>query len=82
MSAGNSDDKLTQGQWASYYSEVFRVVDEFAEIHFSGIPAGTAPWQNACLVCAVGEMSLVDLREQLQVIRKRYRQDSLAGHKA
>ena len=82
---GNSDDKLTQIQWASYVSEVDSAIKKaHANIHFSGFSEPGKPWQNAAWVIEyMGDMSLWivecgKLREKLTKIRKQYKQDSIA----
>ena len=82
---GNSDDKLSQIEWASYVKEVDSVIEgAHANIHFSGFSEGGKPWQNAAWVIEyMGDMSLWigefhELLENLVKIRKRYRQDSIA----
>jgi hypothetical protein len=74
---GNSDDKLTQGQWALYVIEVGGVLKEH-EIHFSGGAESSAPWQNYCWVVNIKDDAMDGMFERLQGLRMRYNQDSIA----
>lgn len=77
---GNSDDKLTQREWALYVAHVQGLVDEWAEeVHFSGVSFGGAPWQNACWVFVVDDGASLDaLRMVFGVAASWHRQDSIA----
>ena len=76
---GNSDNKLTQGEWANFVAEVAQVISEFTfRIHFSGGSDWDAPWQNACWVCEVHDDKVARLKEWLGVRRRNYRQESVA----
>ena len=76
---GNSDDKLTQQEWASYVQHIrSALMDGSIETHFFASSEGSHPWQNACWVVAVRETEVEDLLTQLTDIRKRYKQESVA----
>lgn len=78
---GNSDDKLSQGQWADYSQKVANSIGAYAEeIHFSGFSVGDAPWQNAAWVIVIDNEYLQEerLRNELTIFRKEFKQDSIA----
>ena len=75
---GNSDDKLTQKQWAAFVLEVRDLVEQSTQIHFWGASVNYEPWQNLCCVCDPGSHNLEFVLERLTIIRKRYQQDSVA----
>ena len=81
---GNSDDKLTQKEWATFCSRVNDAVVEFAQdTHFSGYSQGSQPWQNACWVCSVLDETSEGFKARLVEIRASHNQDSIAwteGH--
>ena len=80
---GNSDNKLSQAEWAEFYAHVDDAVNEHAKsVQFSGASNGAAPWQNACWV-AVIDGGDPDINHRLAVLAQNYRQDSIAvvpGH--
>lgn len=86
ISIGNSDDKLTQREWASYIGDMRDALKEFEEagllvIHGEWFSAPDSPWQNAnwCVeASAMVYQHLSGLRTRLTQIRKRHRQDSIA----
>lgn len=76
---GNSDDLLTQSEWAKYYAEVQRAVRGNAStLYFSGGSAISDPWQNAAFVFECEEKIVTRLRNELSLIRQGYQQDSIA----
>ena len=76
---GNSDDKLSQRQWAEFVGSVNTAISQCCEhVHFSGSPAGTAPWQNAAWVVEVPDHSIPGLKRAVTAIRQSYSQDSAA----
>lgn len=86
IAIGNSDDKLTQLEWSQFLNEVDRAVTNMAnlqgtQVHGRWHSLATEPWQNACWCVSIDE-SLVDrirdFRTRLNLIRGRYRQDSIA----
>lgn len=74
---GNTDDKLSQVQWANFVGEVNFLTRKF-DTHFGAASAGDARWQNYCLVCAVPLEQLEKLKTELTAIRRRYEQESAA----
>jgi len=78
---GNSDNKLSQNEWAHFAAAVKDIVAENVHmIHFQGGSDWDAPWQNACWVCeAMPETSFMDrLLKRLAVCRKAFHQNSVA----
>lgn len=80
IQAGNTDNKLTQQQWAEYVSALDKVITEWAdEVHFMGGPANWMPWQNVCWVVNVdAEERVGDLRMAVIMVREHFKQDGIA----
>ncbi len=72
---GNSDNKLTQKEWAEFVSDLTYLLHPFT-CHFSGGANCAAPWQNYCWVIEM--QSLDGLRNDLAQLAKDYGQDSIA----
>lgn len=76
---GNSDNKLTQSEWAHFVAEVRTSVEANANaVHFHGFSPGDAPWQNAAWIVEANASAWVDIVADLRRIRESYRQDSVA----
>ena len=75
---GNSDDKLTQKEWSSFYWEIASAVLAAGGVHFAGTSPSFEPWQNACWVVVVDDSKVAALREQVVTIRTKFRQESVA----
>ena len=78
---GNSDNKLTQGEWAQFAAMVKdAVAANVRQIHFQGGSDWDAPWQNACWVCEAmpDDAYLESLQKRLTECRKCFTQDSVA----
>lgn len=76
---GNTDNKLTQKQWADFCNEVYESISLLAtEIHFSAPSVGWADWQNAALIFTIRDSFIGSLKAHLAYIRKSYLQDSVA----
>ncbi len=81
LQIGNTDNKLTQQEWASFFLETEKAIRARAsvELHFSGAPPATSQWQNACFVFASeSPIALSTLRSDIKILREKYRQDSVA----
>jgi hypothetical protein len=75
---GNSDDKLTQREWAAYVSDVDGIMQYFEHArHFFGGSTTYARWQNVCWVCYVHEDHIEVLKQSLRECREKHRQDSV-----
>ena len=75
---GNSDDKLTQAQWATYCLAVSNLCDDHGTVHFAGGPPTQAQWQNFCVVVEVPWDKTELLASRLEELRGQYNQDSVA----
>lgn len=79
ISIGNSDDKLTQKQWSEFVMTVEKLLRRTrSQIHFSGGPSNSAPWQNWCWVVNLDGGNLEMLRLHLKDICSKYKQESIA----
>jgi hypothetical protein len=76
---GNTDNKLTQGEWA-HFAEYMRgaISENVYRVHFSGGSDWDAPWQNACWVCEVRENQIDPLTAAVKACREQWKQDSAA----
>lgn len=79
IQAGNSDNKLTQQQWARFVATLNKAVADHEQArHFFGGSITWAEWQNVCWVFEVELYEDLDyLRKQLTAIRKTFDQDSV-----
>ena len=76
---GNTDNKLTQSEWAEFCQELRGLIREHAsEIFFQGGSTWDAPLQNACWVCEVEPAHLEPLKAAIKPCRERFRQDAVA----
>lgn len=76
---GNTDDKLSQKQWAIFYAEVnHEVTQAKCQVHFAGPSPAQCPWQNACWVILIDGSEALTLRNALIPLRERFMQDSIA----
>lgn len=79
---GNSDDKLTQQEWASFIFQIENSIKScYATIHFFGTSPGHVAWQNACWVFELNETTYKwgdHLKKEIIKIRKHFKQDSVA----
>lgn len=76
---GNSDNKLTQAEWANFVTSVRRVVGTYAETtHFYAPSPGDSQWQNAAWVIECHKNMKSYLVRELKRIRAVYSQDSVA----
>ncbi|MEU8371196.1 hypothetical protein [Micromonospora tulbaghiae] len=79
ISIGNSDDKLTQNEWAHFVEDVRQALRNFALAqHGEWFSATDSPWQNAVWCAEVRDVMIADLRNRLAATAKAYRQDSIA----
>ncbi len=85
---GNSDDKLTQAEWAKFVRTVDGWIEScvdngMAAIHFRGFSVADAAWQNACWVIewrpgVVGPWTVEAFKKRLGNVAGKFRQDSIA----
>jgi hypothetical protein len=79
ISIGNSDDKLTQAEWAGFYRRTNLAIREFAQaIHGQWVSEPASPWQNACWCAVVDRQHIEGLKVELRKLAGEYRQDSVA----
>jgi hypothetical protein len=78
LQIGNSDGKLTQGQWAAFVQEIRGLLGCLlpGQLHFFGVSAGYEEWQNAAWVFNTDEGDWI--KDHVEVIRAKYHQDSAA----
>lgn len=74
---GNSDDKLTQLEWARFQRSVQAEMELRYPIRFAGTSLPNVTWQNACWVVEVGDDAL-HLKAVLAVLARDFKQDSIA----
>ncbi len=82
---GNSDNKLSQADWADYISNVNVLLQGEGKIHFVGYTGPTSERQSACwvlegsfIVGPQNNLALDRLRLGLSVLAAKYHQDSIA----
>ena len=76
---GNSDNKLSQLQWASFFNLVDEEVQRRAEkIHFSGTSLPNVGWQNAAWIFEIGAQNKEGLKKALVELCEIFSQDSIA----
>ncbi len=76
---GNSDDKLSQKEWAQFVEAVsYAVNGHTQDLHFNGFSPAQERWQNAAWVAVCDEAQALALGRELVIIRTRFRQDSVA----
>ena len=83
ISAGNSDDRLTQGEWASFVTGIRAILTVNCErIYGYWLSPPDSPWQNMCIAVQVPDEGAETLKAALTELRVKYRQDSLAWAEA
>jgi hypothetical protein len=78
---GNSDNKLSQAEWALFIDSLsYFLADLKVQIHFFGFSNPAAPRQNCCAVFEASDStaSAQDLRSGLAGLAKKFNQDSIA----
>jgi hypothetical protein len=79
VTIGNSDDRLTQADWADFYQYVDAAVDGIAaHIYGRWVSLPTARYQNACWALLLTADRREQLRRVLRRLARRYRQESIA----
>jgi hypothetical protein len=83
VTIGNSDDKLTQREWASFLLRVHLLLDHLAKVvHGSWYSGPGVEWQNACWCVEIPEERVDRARDGLRVLAREFRQDSIAWAEA
>lgn len=77
---GNSDDKLSQTDWAQFILDITLIVSRYRiHQHFNGFSAAESPWQNACWVIDIpDDRHLEMLHVEMGTIAQKYKQKSIA----
>lgn len=79
VSIGNSDDKLTQAQWAHFAAAIqARVSIAASKVHAYWTSSAVSPWQNACICADIPDAKVAELKQELAYIGRQYGQDSVA----
>ena len=79
LQIGNSDDKLTQREWAAFVEDIAHEINVLAKhVHFCGFSPGDAPWQNACWVFELEADRENELKARVTEHRSRFKQDPVA----
>lgn len=84
LTIGNSDDKLTQLEWAKFITRVRADVLRHARVtHGEWFSHPAATWQNACWCLEFADMAALELARQAAIeIRDIYNQDAVAWARA
>ena len=76
---GNSDNKLTQGEWSDFCLDTHKACLKFGkQVHLVGYSASNSQYQNACVIVDVWPHKKSNLISELIDIKDAYRQDSIA----
>lgn len=79
ISIGNSDDKLTQQEWATFYRSVNLTIREYLTVvHGQWVSEPASAWQNACWCIEIIDRHAEELKSRLRECAAQYRQDSIA----
>ena len=80
VSIGNSDDKLTQREWADFIMEVSaKVVSQADRIWGEWFSGPQSPYQNACWCLLFDSPERAGwARQEAITLRKQFRQESIA----
>jgi len=84
ISIGNSDDKLTQAEWSSYFHRVNRTLDLDSRVQLHGCWTSNSAsrWQNACWCVELLDDIADRVKGKLRKLAAEYRQDSIAWAEA
>ena len=76
---GNSDDKLTQKQWASYIANIsVRIVPLARKVYGVWFSAPDSNFQNACWGLEILDYNVSEAKKVLEQIKLKFKQDSIA----
>lgn len=83
ISIGNSDDKLTQFQWAAYVEDVQAMIRNLVYTqHGEWFSASGSKYQNACWCVEIRDVMVPNVRDALAGIAAAFNQDSIAWAEA
>lgn len=79
VSIGNSDDKLTQEEWARYAKFIEEQVRSACDqVHGVWFSHSASPWQNMCIAFDVQDQNVWRLKAEIAAIGSIFKQDSVA----
>lgn len=80
IAIGNTDNRLTQQEWAKFWEETDLAVNAAAKVvHGTYLSSPVAPWQNAAWTFEpFQEAATPAIRASLRDVAKKFRQDSIA----
>lgn len=77
VSIGNTDNKLSQHEWAKFVRAVGEMLRCYETMRFFfGGSATYEPWQNVCWLCQVNDLQLAEIKANLTSLRELYKQES------
>lgn len=83
ISIGNSDDRLTRKEWATYLKVAnSTITSEASERHGRWFSSPHSEFLNACWCVQVHEIRVPRLKARLAKLAGKYRQDSIAWAEA
>lgn len=83
ISIGNSDDKLSQLDWAAFHNRVNIEIRRLAFIvHGHWLSEASSPWQNACWCMELEDRETSHLKQILTHVADLYGQESIAWAEA
>ncbi|MET0417488.1 MAG: hypothetical protein ABW022_15860 [Actinoplanes sp.] len=83
ITIGNSDNKLSQNEWAHFVASARVILHEEAEtVHGEWFSAGDSPWQNACWCVEVPDYRVERAKMRVGKLAPAFRQDSIAWAEA
>lgn len=83
VTIGNSDNKLSQLDWAEFCGKVDELVRAFAADMYGEFYAlSNAPWQNACWSFSIHESVTTAAKINLGHLAREFKQDSIVWAEA
>lgn len=83
VTCGNSDDKLSQNEWADFVGDVRGSLREFVQVtHGEWFSAGDSPWQNCCWCVELAPGRVEHLQNRLRTVARMYGLGSIAWAEA
>lgn len=79
VSIGNSDDRLSQREWALYQIDLQQLLHDAGGLfHGEWYSNPNSIFQNACICMEIADAATPPLKIKLVMLAKKYRQDSIA----
>lgn len=82
VSIGNSDDKLSQAQWAQFCMDVYAVLAAEGKLRGAWYSASNSMYQNACWCVEIVLPVRDKMMGKLMTLAEKYKQDSIAWAEA